>query len=135
MSSQQKEIPIIYWSKWFDLDQWEGYTIDNCNLGYTCKMTHNRSRVTNDSVLIFHASDVNKKNFVFPEQLKNSAWVYHDAEAPNFQSPDVINRMQYSMTYRLDSISLGDIYKKKNYEKLWKHRKYNVLLLVKQKHR
>lgn len=101
--TERKKIPIIYWSKWFDMDQWEGYTIDNCNLSYTCEITHDRSRVTNSSVLIFHASDVNKKNFVFPEQLKHSAWVYHDAEAPHSQSPDIINRMQYSMTYRLDS--------------------------------
>ncbi len=96
-------IPIIYWSKWFDLEQWEGYTIDNCNLNYTCKITHDQTQATDSSVLIFHASDINKRDFSFPQQQKNSAWVYHDAEAPHYQSLEVINKMQYSMTYRLDS--------------------------------
>jgi hypothetical protein len=59
-SHQKPVIPIIYWTKWFDMNQWEGYTIDKCNLLYTCKITHDRSKTTDTSVIIFHASDLTK---------------------------------------------------------------------------
>jgi hypothetical protein len=96
---QKNVIPIIYWTKWFDKNQWEGYTIDKCNLPYTCKITHDRTKVTNTSVIVFHASDLTKD---MPPLTKDRAWVYHNAEAPKNQA-DIINQMQYSMTYRLDS--------------------------------
>ncbi|KAI7902032.1 uncharacterized protein BX663DRAFT_511505 [Cokeromyces recurvatus] len=96
---QQITIPIIYWTTWFNTNQWEGYTIDNCNLNYTCKITHDRTKLVDSSVVIFHASDMDD---TMPSQTKNRAWVYHNAEAPKYQ-PTIINQMQYSMTYRLDS--------------------------------
>jgi hypothetical protein len=94
-------IPIIYWTKWFNSDQWEGYAIDKCNLPYTCKITHNRTKVVDSSVLIFHASDMNDEKDM-PPLSKSRAWVYHNAEAPK-NTPKIIDQMQYSMTYRLDS--------------------------------
>lgn len=97
------EIPIIYYSTWFGTTQWEDYTIDNCNFNYTCKITHDRTKVIDSSVLLFHAKDTNKMRFKFPPQTNTSAWVFHDAEAPHYQSHNVLDRMQYTMTYRLDS--------------------------------
>ncbi|KAF1803524.1 glycosyltransferase family 10 protein [Mucor lusitanicus] len=94
-------IPIIYWTKWFDTHQWEGYNIDACGLPYQCQLTHDRSQLTDSSVVIFHASDMSDKKDT-PAMRKDRAWVYHNAEAPKYQ-PDVIDKMQYSMTYRLDS--------------------------------
>lgn len=94
-------IPIIYWTKWFDTYQWEGYDIDKCGLPYTCRFTHDRAQLSNTSVVVFHASDMNDKNDI-PPMKENRAWVYHNAEAPKNQ-PDIIDKMQYSMTYRLDS--------------------------------
>lgn len=101
----KRTIPIIYWTKWFDTDQWEGYTIDTCNLPYTCKITHDRTKVKDSSVIIFHASDIKDNNNAekdMPPFLKTRAWVYHNAEAPK-NTPNIIDKMQYSMTYRLDS--------------------------------
>ena len=99
----QTVVPIIYWSKWFDTDHWEGFSIDHCNMSYTCQMTHDRTQALPSSVTIFHASDINRKGFVFPKQEEGAAWVYHDAEAPHYQTKDVLDRMHYTMTYRLDS--------------------------------
>lgn len=91
-------IPIIYWTKWFDMNQWEDYTIDNCNLPYSCKLTHDRTKQVDSSVLIFHASDLTE----IPPLVKDRAWVYHSAEAPHY-TPKFFEYMQYTMTYRLDS--------------------------------
>ncbi|KAI8646089.1 hypothetical protein BD408DRAFT_410652 [Parasitella parasitica] len=94
-------IPIIYWTKWFSMNQWEGYNIDACGLPYSCQFTHNRSQLRDSSVVVFHASDMGDTNDL-PPLDENRAWVYHNAEAPKYQ-PDIIDKMQYSMTYRLDS--------------------------------
>ncbi|RCI06298.1 Alpha 1,3 fucosyltransferase [Rhizopus stolonifer] len=97
----QEIISIIYWTTWFGEKQWEGYNIDNCGLPYTCQFTHDRDRATNTSVYVFHASDLTKKDM--PPARHDRAWVYHNAEAPKNDQADLINQMQYSMTYRLDS--------------------------------
>ncbi|KAI9355831.1 hypothetical protein BD770DRAFT_390842 [Pilaira anomala] len=96
-----EEIDIIYWTKWFGGNQWEDYKIDQCNLPYTCKMTHDRTKAVNSSVIVFHASDLDNLKDM-PEQVDDRAWVYHNAEAPK-DTPDILDVMQYSMTYRLDS--------------------------------
>ncbi|KAI8969257.1 hypothetical protein BDF20DRAFT_839194 [Mycotypha africana] len=100
-------IPIIYWTKWFGIDQWEGFTIENCPQipsTYKCQITHDRRRAIDSSVIIFHASDVQQgNNDELPPSTATQAWVYHTAEAPNNKQNGVINLMQYSMTYRLDS--------------------------------
>lgn len=83
------------------MSQWEDFTIDNCNLPYTCKMTHDRTKRIDSSVLIFHASDMSN-NLELPPLAKDRAWVYHSAEAPHY-TPKEFAHMQYSMTYRLDS--------------------------------
>ncbi|KAI9469924.1 MAG: hypothetical protein EXX96DRAFT_588015 [Benjaminiella poitrasii] len=98
---EQLTIPIIYWTKWFNTDQWEDYTIDHCNQNYNCKITHDRTKLNHSSVVIFHASDITNTNDM-PPLSRDRAWVYHNAEAPKHQ-PDIIDTMQYSMTYRLDS--------------------------------
>lgn len=104
MSSSVKKdvIPIIYWSTWFGTYQWEDYRIDNCNLPVNCKITHDRTKAVDSSVLIFHASDINSKADLPATARKDRAWVYHNAEAPK-DHVDIIGLMQYSMTYRLDS--------------------------------
>lgn len=83
------------------MEQWEDFTIDDCNLPYTCKITHDRTKRVDSSVVIFHASDLDKTSKL-PPQDKDRAWVYHTAEAPHY-TPKEFHLMQYSMTYRLDS--------------------------------
>ncbi|KAG2213190.1 hypothetical protein INT47_011339 [Mucor saturninus] len=83
------------------MDQWQDYTIDKCNLPYTCQMTHDRTKRVDSSVVIFHASDLDKMTSL-PPLDKDRAWVYHTAEAPHY-TPKEFHLMQYSMTYRLDS--------------------------------
>ncbi|KAL7329657.1 hypothetical protein PS15p_204719 [Mucor circinelloides] len=95
-------IPIIYWTTWFYTNQWEGYNIDTCGLPYHCQLTHDRNQLSDSSVVIFHASDMDGGKKDMPPIKENRAWVYHNAEAPKHQ-PDIIDKMQYSMTYRLDS--------------------------------
>lgn len=107
------DIIIIYYTTWFKSLKYESYTTkENCDLYYSCYITHDKSLLNNTKTkaVIFHSSDIQHKYSDFPPNNKlayNFPWILHSQESPinNFWELDEykIKMFKYSMTYRLDS--------------------------------
>ncbi|KAI1294997.1 Alpha 1,3 fucosyltransferase [Mortierella claussenii] len=74
----QKQYVILWWTKWFDEDRYEGQVIDQCGLPYTCKSTLDRTQYDNSNLIVFH--DWHPKDLPPKEDAINNkkAWfTYH----------------------------------------------------------
>ncbi|KAF9102690.1 Alpha 1,3 fucosyltransferase [Mortierella sp. AM989] len=77
MSDAKKEYPIVWWTKWFNEDQYEGVMTDDCGLPYNCRHTLNRSKYNEAKVIVFHETDWNPKDLPPLQDVHESkkAWV------------------------------------------------------------
>ncbi|KAG0030028.1 Alpha-(1,3)-fucosyltransferase 11 [Podila clonocystis] len=81
----KKEYSILWWAPWFNDPQvFEGVVVDNCDLPYTCKFTHNRDVYDEAKIIVYHGTAFNPKDTSRIEDVKsgNKAWVLMSLEAP-----------------------------------------------------
>ncbi|KAI7832806.1 hypothetical protein BC939DRAFT_6563 [Gamsiella multidivaricata] len=103
--SVKKEYPIIWWTKWFDTDRYEGMMTDDCGLPYTCRHTLDRSKYNEAKVIVFH--DWNPRDLPPLQDVHDSkkSWVLNTAERPQpfAYQQKYISLFAYQFTYHFGS--------------------------------
>lgn len=71
---------ILYWTPYHgNATHWNSRTIDHCGLPYSCQLTHDRARLSEARVVVFHAPEVRFDDL--PAQ-RESPWVVHMEDPP-----------------------------------------------------
>ncbi|GJJ74907.1 hypothetical protein EMPS_07265 [Entomortierella parvispora] len=108
-----KEYPILWWTRWFGEDRYEGMVTDQCGLPYTCKHTLDRSRYADSRVVVFHDWDPHDLPPVKDAQNNVKAWVLNKAERPDphHYQARYMNLFTYRFTYHFGSDFIGSYFK------------------------
>ncbi|KAF9986259.1 Alpha-(1,3)-fucosyltransferase 11 [Modicella reniformis] len=98
MADQGKEYFILWWSKWFDTDRYEGRLTNDCGLPYTCRHTLDRSKYNESKVIVYH--DWNSKDLA----------PLNDRPQPQAYQQKYMSLFTYKFTYHFGSDFIGSYF-------------------------
>ncbi|KAG0045497.1 Alpha 1,3 fucosyltransferase, partial [Gryganskiella cystojenkinii] len=108
-ATDRKEYPILWWTKWFGEDRYEGMLADQCGLPYSCKNTLDRTRYKDSPVVVFHDWDPKDLPPLKDVHDNTKAWVLNKAERPDphHYQKKWMSLFTYRFTYHFGSDFIG----------------------------